>query len=160
MCLCAVVRGVWVCQAHTHMIETHPSSPLKAPLLLPNNIRKGHGAVRIVHDFLLDGQPSGLSAQLFRAVVERRQQLLGREWGGVNDAWLEDGDGKGQKQTAERANIAWGHLINDPQGSVDGKANVAFQVGGVCGTSGRQVGRLCCYPHLTTNAVTTSTPKI
>lgn len=83
--------------------------------------------MRITHDFLVDAQPWGLSAQLFRAVVARRRGLLAAAWGGVNDAWLEDGGEGGGDGDAKRA-CALGHIMNDPLGSAAGRANVQFKV--------------------------------
>lgn len=90
--------------------------------------------MRIINDFLVDAQPWGLSAQLFREVVARRHALPNHVWGGVNDAWLEEeeGDGKGagdkgEEWVAKRA-CALGGIINDPQGSAAAKPNVEFKV--------------------------------
>jgi hypothetical protein len=72
---------------------------------------------------------------MFRAISLRQHERLGLQ---VNDAWLE-GEGEGGKENGEgaakerdaegggkRSSLAWGHLINDPQGS-GGRPNVAFR---------------------------------
>jgi hypothetical protein len=131
----------------TNQPTTHPTNKNTTA----TKRRKGGGSVRITDDFLVDAQPWGLSAQLFRAVVARRKDLPGHVWGRVNDAWLEGGGegGRGeggasqpdqqqeqQEQQGEggewkrraKCACALGHVMNDPQGSVTGRPNVVFKV--------------------------------
>jgi len=112
-----------------------------SPLLLPSCPFHMSGNAFLLRvsvssrDFLCDGRPFGLSAHMFRAISRRQHERLGLQ---VNDAWLE-GEGEGGKENGEgtakergaegggkRSSLAWGHLINDPQGS-GGRPNVAFR---------------------------------
>lgn len=104
--------------------------------------------MRITDDVLVDAQPFGLSAQLFRLVVSRRQEqqhqqqqgVAAAAWGGVNDAWLEEeegGEGEGEGERAAKWACALGHMINDP--GEGRKPNVAFKVNWILG--GRHVWR-------------------
>lgn len=79
--------------------------------------------------------------------MARRRGLPGfPAWGGVNDAWLEDGgEGEGDvdKGAAAKRACALGHIINDPQGSATGRANVQFKVRVGYHTSGFVGGAMC-----------------